>query len=101
MARVKPVKKAAGATAKVAESTVLKPEAWGSVMTNSLQSAATELKKHMNCINPRVVRLAEKEDLCWRPHRDADPYWLAKAKAMALSDDDLDKAMEEARRRGF
>ena len=55
MAGVKPVKKAAGATAKVAH--------MDSASFNSLQSAATELKKHMDCINPYVIRLAEKEDL--------------------------------------
>ena len=61
MARVKLVTKAAGAAglaaiaAKVVESTVLKPEAVGAVVTNSLQLAATELKKNMIKFNPYVV----------------------------------------------
>ena len=94
MAGVKPVKKAAGATAKVVR--------MDSATFNSLQSAATELKNHMNCINPCVIRLAGKENLlCRRPHRNTDPHWLARAKAMSLSDDDLAKAMAAAKRRGF
>ena len=47
MAGVKPVKKAAGATAKVARMDL--------AAFNSLQSAAAELKKHMNCINPYTI----------------------------------------------
>ena len=94
MAGVKPVDKAAGATAKVAR--------MDSATFNSLQSAAAELKKHMNCINPYVIRLADREDLLWRrPHRNTDPHWLARAKAMSLSDEDLTKALEAGKRRGF
>ena len=94
MAGVKPVKKAAGAAAKVAHMDL--------AAFNSLQSAAAELKKHMNCKNPCIVRLTEKKDLlCRRPHRNADPHWLAKAKARSMSDADLDKAMAKRGRRAF
>ena len=96
MAGVKPVKKAAGATAKVAYMDL--------AAFNSLQSAAAELKKHMNCKNPCIIRLTEEKDLlCRRPHCNTDPHWLARAKARSLSDEDLAKAMAAAkrRRRGF
>ena len=106
MARVKLVTKAAGAAglaaiaAKVVESTVLKPEAVGAVVTNSLQLAATELKKNMTVVNPYVVRLATKEDLHRLPPKDADPYKAkAEAQARALSDRALHEALAETRRR--
>ena len=56
----------------------------------------------MNCINPYVIHLPEKEDLlCRRPYRNTDLHWLARAKAMSLSDEDLAKALDAGKRRGF